>query len=413
MPAISNTPRPGYAYDSTDDVWYPIGTGPHTHADYITSGSAINPNIVDAKGDIIAASAADTPARLAVGNNGETLVADSSTSTGLRWQGDYAAGKNKIINGDFRINQRNFSTITTGQGYGFDRWNHVTNGGTITYSTQNFTPGTAPVAGYEGTTFARMDVAGGASAGDFCILQQKIEDVRTFAGQTVTVSLWAKSDTAGDKLGIELFQDFGSGGSSDTGAAGQSVTLTTSWARYSVTIANPSISGKTIGTSSLLEMNLWVTAGTTFNTRSGTVGVQTAVIDIWGVQVEAGSTATAFQTATGTLQGELAACQRYLPCFTPENTASSEYYIGYAALTNTSIYTIPFHVQARVAPTGITVSGTFGAFAGNTSTTVTPTFDAGGVNSGGIVASHTITQGQGSRLALNPGARILFTGCEL
>jgi hypothetical protein len=49
--------------------------------------NAIQNNIVDAKGDLIAASAADTPARLAVGNNGETLVADSSTSTGLRWQG--------------------------------------------------------------------------------------------------------------------------------------------------------------------------------------------------------------------------------------------------------------------------------------------------------------------------------------
>jgi hypothetical protein len=47
--------------------------------------NAIQNAIVDAKGDLIAASAADTPARLAVGNNGETLVADSSTSTGLKW----------------------------------------------------------------------------------------------------------------------------------------------------------------------------------------------------------------------------------------------------------------------------------------------------------------------------------------
>ena len=48
--------------------------------------NAIQNAIVDAKGDLIAASAADTPARLAVGNNGETLVADSSTSTGLAWK---------------------------------------------------------------------------------------------------------------------------------------------------------------------------------------------------------------------------------------------------------------------------------------------------------------------------------------
>jgi len=93
MATISNTPRPGYVWDSTDNVWYPIGTGPHTHADYITSGSAINPNIVDAKGDIIAATAADTVARLAVGANDTVLTADSSTATGLKW-GTVAAGSN-------------------------------------------------------------------------------------------------------------------------------------------------------------------------------------------------------------------------------------------------------------------------------------------------------------------------------
>lgn len=48
--------------------------------------NAIQNAIVDAKGDLIAASAADTPARLAVGNNGETLVADSSTATGLAYK---------------------------------------------------------------------------------------------------------------------------------------------------------------------------------------------------------------------------------------------------------------------------------------------------------------------------------------
>ena len=51
----------------------------------IGSASAINPTIVDAKGDIIAATAADTPARLAVGSNDTVLTADSSTATGLKW----------------------------------------------------------------------------------------------------------------------------------------------------------------------------------------------------------------------------------------------------------------------------------------------------------------------------------------
>jgi hypothetical protein len=48
--------------------------------------NAIQNSIVDAKGDLIAASAADTPARLAVGANDTMLVADSSTATGLAYK---------------------------------------------------------------------------------------------------------------------------------------------------------------------------------------------------------------------------------------------------------------------------------------------------------------------------------------
>lgn len=49
------------------------------------ANAAIAKTIVDAKGDIIAATAADTVARLAVGSNDQYLVADSSTATGLKW----------------------------------------------------------------------------------------------------------------------------------------------------------------------------------------------------------------------------------------------------------------------------------------------------------------------------------------
>jgi hypothetical protein len=47
--------------------------------------NAIQNAIVDAKGDVIAATAADTPARLAVGTNGQVLTADSTAATGLKW----------------------------------------------------------------------------------------------------------------------------------------------------------------------------------------------------------------------------------------------------------------------------------------------------------------------------------------
>ena len=96
MATISNTPRPGYAWDATDNVWYPIGTGTHSHSDYITAASAINPTIVDAKGDIIAATAADTVARLAVGANDTVLTADSTAATGLKWATPAAGGMTLI-----------------------------------------------------------------------------------------------------------------------------------------------------------------------------------------------------------------------------------------------------------------------------------------------------------------------------
>jgi hypothetical protein len=220
------------------------------------------------------------------------------------------AGKNKIINGDFNINQRSFTSSTTDGAYGFDRWLMEAASG-ATYSAQTFTAGAAPVAGYESKNFARIATTGQAGAGVYTLLEQKIEDVRTFAGQTVTVSLWAKAASAGAKIGLELSQSFGSGGSAQVNTALGAVTLTTSWARYSLSVTVPSISGKTIGTADSLTLGLWTSAGTTFATRASSIGIQTATIDIWGVQVEYGSKATPFETATGTLQGELAACLRY------------------------------------------------------------------------------------------------------
>jgi len=50
-----------------------------------SASNPISANIVDAKGDLIAATAADTVARLAVGTNNQVLTADSSTATGLKW----------------------------------------------------------------------------------------------------------------------------------------------------------------------------------------------------------------------------------------------------------------------------------------------------------------------------------------
>jgi len=259
----------------------------------------------------------------------------------------FVAGKNKIINGDFGVWQRGTSiSLTTGTAaYTSDQWNVVCNfsAGTASASQQTFTPGTAPVAGYEGTYFHRVTTG---STSTYIEVKQNIENVRTYAGQTVVLSFWAKASTA--MTSSTLFrQEFGSGGSTLVDTSGASLSITTSWQRFTTSVTLPSISGKTIGTSSMLRVYPISVSGT----------FTSATVDIWGVQLEAGSVATPFTTATGTLSGELAACQRYAWV---ADLSTVSLVSGAGFTTSAAAFTIPFPVPMRTAPSA-TSSGTFTA----------------------------------------------------
>lgn len=336
MATISGTSRPGYVWDSTDNVWYPIGTGVHTH-DYIPN------SIADAKGDLFVASADNTVTRLAVGSTGDTIVADSSTSTGLRYQGNYAAGKNRCLNGDIGIWQRGTS-FTANSIYGPDRWflTGVTGQMTFTQVTSSL-PSAFQYA-------IKLQRNSGSTSTDIFSIAQAFETSASIPlqGQTVTLSFYAK---AGANLsGANIIRMY-SGTGINQAAASQfggwtgysewqntgTFTATSTWTRFTTTGTVPSNAtqiGFRIGYSA-----------------SGTAGADDS-LQITGVQLEIGSTATAFQTATGTIQGELAACQRYY--FRANYDASTNYVFGGNGGGNSTTQartSVWFPVMMRTKPT--------------------------------------------------------------
>lgn len=307
---------------------------------------------------------------------------------------NYNAGKNKLINGAFNVWQRGTTFANPAVfAYFADRFYSVSNntGGTVTLSRQTFTGTDMPVAGAQ---FYFRSAGTAPTGASFNTFGQKIENVQSFAGQTVTVSFYAKSDSARN-VTPNIIQNFGSGGSTEVTTGGSAIALTTSWARYSQTFTVPSISGKTIGTSSYLAVEI-----------SQPVNVA-HTIEYYGIQLEAGSTATPFQTASGSLGGELALCQRYY--YRTTASALFSYFSAgnnYAATVNYSVLNLP--VTLRTAPASIETTGTAANYrlaGGGVATTcsVVPAIDQTGTNQISIVSTVAsgLTVGYAASLGAN------------
>lgn len=346
---------------------------------------------------------------------GEVLTAADMNTVGAICSTSVTSFKNVIINGDFSINQRAFTSSTTSGNFGFDRWRMNCVGGTCTYTPQTFTLGNQ-ISGQEPANFARLATTGQSAAGDLCLFYHQIESVRTFAGQQVTVSFWAKAGSGTPKIAVELLQSFGTGGSPSadvTTYLGQ-ITLSTSWTRFSVTGTVPSISGKTLGTggNDFLGLVLWTSAGSTYNSRTGSLGIQNATIDFWGVQVEAGSVMTFFERRPR--QVELALCQRYYCRVTGGYLG-----VGMAYATNGNIVNVNLPVTMRVAPTAIETTGAAANYRQVLNTTATQVCNAipayGGItNNNTVVVTSTsaavgLVQGNATFILADAGAYFGFS----
>jgi len=307
------------------------------------------------------------------------------------------AGKNKIINGDFGIWQRgtsfSYSTSAPDQYYA-DRfkfnWYGPGSSSNLVISQQAFTAGSAPVAGYEAPYFLRLALPV-SSSGTYYELYQRIEDVRTLAGQTVTFSFWARN-SGSQGFSIEVQQNFGSGGSSTVYQYATAGAFSSGWARYSYTFTLGSLSGLTIGTGSFLQFKIY----------SGSATASAFNLDLWGWQVERGSVATPFTTASNTLQGELALCQRYY--YTP--TGGIGILASYYGTTSCYGY-INLPVFMRTTPT-ITVASQTGAtvFSAGTSRAATAiASDTPTVSGVGLaITTSSATAGNVASAVVNNGA---------
>lgn len=287
----------------------------------------IQPTIVDAKGDLIAAVAADSVNRLAVGSNDQVLVADSGASTGLAWKsyGSQLSSSNPVLNSDFSIWQRGTSFTASGV-YTADRWFNGSNTGQ-TFSRQTTSDTTnLPFIQY----CMRAARNSGTSNTNLLGVAQSIETVNSipFAGKTVTLSFYARkgADQAGtvtasllSGTGTDQRRDFGTGFTGEVTVANLTPTLTTTWVRYTLTGTIPT--------------NATELAVLVYFAPTGTAGAAD-YIEVTGLQIDVGSVAQPFRRAMNTIQGELALAQRYYQRFNGQNDTQRVAVLGGATTTS-------------------------------------------------------------------------------
>lgn len=258
-----------------------------------------------------------------------------------------AGGKNRVVNGGFDWWQRGTSLAISNAAttYLADRWAayRPATGSTVSRQTTSDTTN-LPTIQY----CARVQRDSGNTSTSLISYYNMFESINSipYAGQTVTFSFYARRganySAASNgllvvlKTGTGTDQNVYSGFTGATNAVLQTATLTTTWQRFTYT-------------ATLASSITQIATGFEF-TPVGTAGAAD-YFEVTGVQLELGSTATTFSRAGGTIQGELAACQRYYYRVSPTNASIFAY--GSAANTTIVDFVMPLPVTLRTASSTI------------------------------------------------------------
>jgi len=261
------------------------------------------------------------------------LATDSVTAAKIpaSLENTFVSGrKNLIINGDMRLAQRGTSHTTEGYG-SLDRYYFALSGGTATMSQQTLSTSDRNSLGFE--NYLRV----AASAGNNNLgIYQHIEGIncRHLINKKATLSFYAKgtNPNGGSFLIKPLWYNTSSGGGDEDTA--QSLTITSSWVKYSMTFDIPIPANTTINNTAYLAMMILQPASDT--------STNAWELNVTGLQLEAGSTATDFEHRS--YGEELALCQRY---YYAMQAPFGAYYSAYGTRWFTEYSTYPVVMRAN------------------------------------------------------------------
>lgn len=302
------------------------------------------------------------------------ITLDASTNATVA--GTLAMGssfkRNRIINGDMRVDQRNAGasvTLSTTTQYPVDRFATYkgTSGATVTAQRSS----TAPT-GFTNSIIFTASTGATPAAGDINGFWQNIEGLNvadlgwgTASAQTVTLSFWARSSVIGT-YSVSL----NNGASNRFYVATYSINAANTWEYKTINITGDTSGTWATDNSTCIQIVWDIGYGTNYNGTAGVWGssivrrtsasVQLiattgATFYITGVQLETGSIATPYERQI--YSDQLAQCQRYYYRMKAEGLAST-FCTGFNDSTTGAAGATFFPVQMRIAPTALEQSGT-------------------------------------------------------